>query len=121
MRWLAGKWQLQNNNGVEVWQQINNTQFIGEAFVIRDDKMESTEKMKLIGKDAKLFFVADVPHNQKEVFFEIIAWNKNGFTAENPQHDFPKKIVYKRKNAVLRVTISAGKKKHFFTFKKTPN
>ncbi len=118
MQWLVGKWQLQNKNGAEVWQAINNTQFIGEGFIIRDGKMESTEKMKLIEKDSKLFFVADVPHNQKEILFEIIKWNKNGFTAENLQHDFPKKIIYKRRKSLLHVTISSGKEQQSFSFEK---
>jgi hypothetical protein len=118
MIWLVGEWQQQNNTGAEVWQQTNNIQFKGEGFVIRNGKTELAEKMKLIEKDSKIFFVADVPHNQKEVFFEIIKWSKNGFTAENPQHDFPKKIIYKRKKNLLRVTISSGKKQQFFTFEK---
>jgi Domain of unknown function (DUF6265) len=118
MYWLAGEWQLQNKNGTEVWQVINNSQLSGEGFIIRDGKKESTEKMKLIGKDSKFFFVADVPHNQKEVFFEIINWNKNGFIAENQQHDFPKKIIYKIRKGLLHVTISSGKKQQVFIFEK---
>lgn len=117
LKWLLGTWQMQNNPDVfEAWEQTDKNIFMGIGYQHKDKQRDVTEKMRLIEKGTQLFFIADVPHNKKEIGFEIKAWNKNGFTAENPQHDFPKIITYQRQKKNLVVRIAADGKQQTFTF-----
>ena len=120
LKWLIGTWQIQNDSDVfEAWNQKEKNFFEGIGYTSKNGQKEVTEKMKLMKKDNKLFFVADVPHNKKEIEFEITSWNKKGFTAENPHHDFPKKIIYQKQKRKLVVMIAAEDKQQTFTFTKT--
>ncbi|MCE2734410.1 MAG: DUF6265 family protein [Cyclobacteriaceae bacterium] len=119
MKWLLGTWTLQNNSDVfEVWQRTDKHVFEGVGYQNKNERKEITEKMSLAVKNNKVYFIADVPHNKKEVFFEVIVWTKNEFTAENLQHDFPKRITYKKKKKNVVVILSAEGRQQIFTFVK---
>jgi hypothetical protein len=62
--------------------------------------------MKLLVKDNSLYFVADVKENAAPVYFRVTSINEQGFTCENPKHDFPKKISYQLEGKKLKATIS---------------
>ena len=64
------------------------------------------EKIRLLEKNNTIYYVADVPENNRSVYFRLTSMDANGFTCINPDHDFPKKIVYTKKVNQLLVTIS---------------
>jgi hypothetical protein len=69
------------------------------------------EKMRIVPGDKDgLFFVADVIENPKPVYFRVSAIHQNEFICENPEHDFPKRIEYRRKSKQLEVKISGNGK-----------
>ncbi|WP_315820030.1 hypothetical protein [Paraflavitalea speifideaquila] len=62
--------------------------------------------------------MADVPQNKEPVYFKLTAITKDGFTCENPNHDFPKKIDYKLDGNKLRATISGDGKAIDYLFER---
>jgi hypothetical protein len=68
------------------------------------------EKLKIIVRENTIFYVADVPENKEPVLFKATAITNTSVVFENPQHDFPKKIVYEWSDQKLKATISGDGK-----------
>ena len=64
------------------------------------------EKLRIIAREGDLFYVADVPENQKPVYFKLTEVTDRSFVCENPDHDFPKKIAYLFDGKSLKAAIS---------------
>lgn len=124
MAWLAGTWQRldlpQGQSGYERWTQDGAQGFVGVGVAERDGKPIFEEKLRILPKDGAVYYVADVPENAQPVYFKLTEFRENEFSFENPAHDFPQKIVYKRDGDRLRVRISAGDKASEFEFERQP-
>jgi hypothetical protein len=51
------------------------------------------EMITVLIRDDAIYYVADVPQNQQPVYFKFTEITESGFACENPDHDFPKKII----------------------------
>lgn len=108
--WLNGNWTRTNakpgRSGYEVWKKGGPTTMIGRGVMMKGSDTTFVEKIRIEVKDGKLFYVADVPENKGEVWFEFTELKDKSFVCENPKHDFPKKIAYTLDGANLKATIS---------------
>ena len=96
--WLVGSWKLQNKNTYEVWKvSSDNKSLEGKSFKVTITDTLMNEEIKLSFYDNSYYYIPDVAGDQGPVRFKIIDYNENGFTAENPDHDFPKRIRYDRR------------------------
>lgn len=116
--WLAGTWQEVDKANFEVWTVVAQ-ELHAESYELQTDGTKRmSEKIRLIKKTNAFFYVPDVPHNKKPVEFKITSFNATGFVAENPQHDFPKKITYQLDGVKLKATISDDSKTYSYFFQK---
>jgi len=121
--WLVGSWKRTNNKvgqtATERWIIDPEIGLRGYGVTMKGTDTLFIEKMRIVpGDNNALFFVADVIENPKPVYFRITAVQQNEFTCENPEHDFPKRIKYKRKTKQLDVAISGNGKVVDYTFVK---
>lgn len=98
--WLKGSWIMKKKNGgaiMENWQQLNDSTLAGESLNFSVTGMSSVvENMQITLRNNRYSFVSIVTgqNNNQPVSFNITSYSDTGFTAENPGHDFPKRIVY---------------------------
>ena len=121
--WLVGTWKRTNNKpgqkANERWIIDPDIGLRGYGVTMKGNDTLFIEKMRIVpGDNDALYFVADVIENPKPVYFRISSIHQNDFTCENPEHDFPKRIVYQRKMKHLTVTISGGSKSIDYQFEK---
>ena len=120
LTWLVGNWERTNvkpgNSGNERWQFEGPYKLKGLGVTLRGSDTAFVEKIEILIKDDKLYYVADVIENSEPVYFEMSSIARDGFVCENPEHDFPKKIEYKRTGSNLSVLISAGSKSQSYLF-----
>jgi len=117
--WLIGTWQ-DAKYSFEVWKDEGSF-LSATAYQIdhQSGNKNVNEEIKLIKKGNDFYYVPDVAGPQGPVEFKIISFDRNSFTAENPNHDFPKKIIYKKINEQqLEATISGGNRSMNYVFKK---
>ena len=116
--WLIGTWQ-EDENSFEVWKEEGSF-LAGSSYKIdKSGNKTVTEEIKLIKRGSDFYYVPDVAGTQGPIEFKITSFDQNSFTAENPEHDFPKKIMYKKINEKqLDATISGGNKSISYSFKK---
>lgn len=122
LQWMLGTWTRTTNepgqSGIESWNKVSSSEFLGKGITMKGTDTLFVEKLKLTIKDDDIYYVSDVPENPSPVSFKITAIHSNGFTCENPSHDFPKKITYLLNGKSLKATISGDGKAVDFLFVK---
>ena len=122
LNWIAGDWNRTNvkpgSSGHESWVKISATAFKGKGITMKGTDTIFVEKLQLIAKDNKIFYVAETTDNKEPVYFVMTALTNNGFECENPAHDFPKKITYSNQGTAIKATISGNGKSIDYVFEK---
>jgi len=99
LSWLVGTWRGESEKATsyESWERIGDRKMKGSGFrVVKGDTVFSEIlRLELVGD--KVFYIADVEHNRREVAFRLVKVNRSEAQFENLLHDFPKRIVYLRK------------------------
>ncbi len=118
--WLIGKWNRVNGNGknetFENWVKESSTKYLGHGFVMSQQDTVWQEKMSLYKNDSDWYLGIKTPGNVDLVSFKIIEFNDLSFSAENPDHDFPKKITYRKETDRLYAFIVGDGKKIIYEF-----
>ncbi len=97
--WLQGSWQMQTKRGIitEKWIVANDSTLFGKSIMVQTDGTEiELEKIQLAFRNGSYYYIPTVKNQNGEwpVEFKITSHSETGFVAENPQHDFPKRISY---------------------------
>ena len=112
--WLVGTWNRTNTkpgqSGYELWEQANPTELKGFGVNLNGNDTTFIEKLHIVIKDNNIYYIGDVPVNQKPVYFKLTEITESGFACENPDHDFPKKISYQLDGKKLKAQISGDGK-----------
>jgi hypothetical protein len=111
-KWLVGTWTANTSEGrlMETWLPMSDSSFSGETTLYKKTtETVPLESIQLICRNKQYYFIPTMPGKQP-VEFRITAMNKNSFTAENADHDFPKRIMYTLyKKDSLHAVIDGGK------------
>ncbi len=122
IEWIIGDWSRTNSkpgiSNTERWSKLSDSELTGYGVTLRERDTIMIEKLKIIKRDNNIFFVADIKENPTPVFFKLTKINDNEFVCENPDHDFPKMIVYKKEGNKLKATISGDGKFIDYFFEK---
>lgn len=93
---LIGTWQVEGKQNFESWEKVNDTEFTGKGYKIRDGVTSVSETLQIKVSDNNIIYIATVPDQNegKSILFTLNTSNKDLLSFENPDHDFPKKIQY---------------------------
>ena len=113
LNWLIGNWEQKFPDGMlkENWTKENDSTFSGDSYFINTKDTVHFESIKLSQKDEELIYSATVvgQNNDETVDFKLTSDIVNSFTFENPAHDYPQKITYKKVNETNLVATISGK------------
>ena len=122
LNWLVGTWNRTNakpgRSGFERWDKTSPQELKGIGVNLQGTDTMFVEKLRIIVKDKDIVYVADVPENQKPVYFKLTEITESSFVCENPEHDFPKKISYQLEGNKLKAQISGNGKAIDYFFEK---
>jgi hypothetical protein len=117
LAWLKGCWSLSRNGRetTEHWMKPAGGTMLGLSRTVADGKTVEFEFTRIRQEPSSdIFFIAK-PSGQPEVTFKMIKGSANEVVFENPQHDFPQRVIYRRQgdNTLLgRIEgVSKGKEK----------
>ena len=98
--WLAGCWEQRTGNreSLEMWMAPAGGMMLGSSRTVAGGKVREYEQLLLKAEGGKLVYTAS-PSGQATVSFTSTAVSDSSFTVENPQHDFPQRIIYRRRGA----------------------
>lgn len=118
--WLEGSWKMKNKETYEVWKTGSDQKMPeGISYRIKGADTVVMEVLKIKQQNTTFYYVPDVAGDQPEVYFKITRHDNKSFTAENPEHDFPKIIRYQLLSPTsLRAEIEGNGKMISFAFDK---
>jgi uncharacterized protein YciI len=112
---LAGTWKMDDQETYEHWDKINEISLKGFSYTMKNGQMAVSEYLDISGAHDEITYTATVLNqNQgKGVSFKLTRADSI-IIFENPDHDFPKKIVYQKLNdQEIFVQVSDGKQNSF--------
>jgi hypothetical protein len=114
MNWLVGQWENKTPEGllIETWTKDNDSTFSGQTYFIKNEKdTVHSESIVLTQLKDELIYRPTVKgqNNDEPVDFNLTSDVENSYTFENPKHDYPQKIVYKKTNETSLVATISGK------------
>ncbi|HXV85105.1 MAG TPA: DUF6265 family protein [Gemmatimonadales bacterium] len=98
--WLAGCWELARGarTTVEMWMPPAGGLMLGASRTLVNGSLREYEQLRLRGEGSQLVYTA-LPSGQAEASFTSTTVTDSGFTVENLAHDFPQRIIYRRRGA----------------------
>lgn len=118
--WLSGSWKQEANGKVieEHWTTPAGGSMLGMSRTIKNGKTVAFEFLRIEQRDGTLLYIAQ-PQGAPPTEFRLLSANDNELVFANPQHDFPKRIRYRRNpdgSVTARVEDESGKKGNDFTY-----
>jgi len=98
LAWLRGCWRSADGGQeiTEHWMKPAGQTMLGMSRTIANGKTREFEFIRIVQEDnGDIFFVAN-PSGQKEARFKLMIVTDREARFENPEHDFPQRIIYRR-------------------------
>ena len=122
--WISGCWDMTRNGRhvTERWTPVEGGTLMGISRTVVNGKTTEWEFL-IIREGAKGLDYVAKPSGQAEATFTAAAASATEVVFENPAHDFPKKVIYKRDGDSLIASIegpmNGQMRKIDFPYKKT--
>lgn len=95
--WIRGRWCGPQGSGTfcERWREGPDGSFVGEGEFVREGARVSGEALRIEARADGVFYVA-TPEGEPATAFRLTRITADEAVFENPQHDFPTRITYRR-------------------------
>jgi hypothetical protein len=107
LAWLSGQWQTADGNTEESWTAPRGGIMLGVGRTTRNGAVREYEFLRLqAGADGVPVYWGS-PNGATPVGFRLSQAGPSSATFDNPAHDYPQRIRYRRDGDALIATISA--------------
>ena len=111
--WLVGNWENRSPEGSlsEIWTKENDSVYHGQSYFIKSKDTLHFETISLTQVGDAVFYTPTVvgQNGDKPVPFKMTAITDKQMVFENPAHDYPQKIVYKKISSDRLIATISGK------------
>jgi hypothetical protein len=114
-KFLDGTWKSDNSEIYEHWNLLNNKTMKGFSYKIKNGELIVSEYLDISGTGDDVIYTASVINQNlgRGIDFKLIK-SDSVYIFENPNHDFPKRIVYKKlSESDMLVQVSDGDQNSF--------
>lgn len=123
LSWIAGAWQTAPGGRRQIeehWTAVAGGSMMGVSRTIAGDKTVEFEYLRIEQRADGIYYVAHPKARCPGTDFKLTRASATEAVFENPQHDFPKRIIYRKTDDGLTASIDAGEgsKAMSFVFKK---
>ena len=124
LTWLAGNWRTAAGRRAQVeehWSAPAGGSLIGMSRTIVGDKTVEFEYLRIEQRADAIYYVAHPKARCPGTDFKLTRLSGQEAVFENPAHDFPKRIIYrKNSDGSLIASIDAGEGSRTQTFNYLP-
>ncbi len=101
--WLAGCWELnvpeRKMTITEQWMKPLGGTLIGMGRTVVDGRTASFEYLRIVTAESGFDYIAKPSQNATETTFKMKTASDSELIFENPEHDFPQRIIYRKGEA----------------------
>ncbi len=100
--WLSGAWEMKEPNGgarIETWKVHDENTILGKGFTVKNQDSTLLESIELTFSHEHFWYIPTVldQNSAHPVIFKLVKSRGFHFVFENPDHDFPRRIIYHMK------------------------
>lgn len=121
---LSGTWKTESQERFEHWDVLNENTLKGFSYELKNGILIVSEYLEIKHDGKDIFYNATVVNqNQGKAVSFKLRQGANNYLFENPAHDFPRRIIYKKNgNNEISVSVSDGMNKgdSFKMFRQQP-
>ena len=118
--WISGDWQTAPGGKRQIeehWTQVAGGSIMGVSRTVAGDKTVEFEYLRIEQRADGIFYVAHPKARCPGTDFKLTKASANEAVFENPQHDFPKRIIYRKAaDDSLTASIDGGEGTKAMTF-----
>lgn len=112
LSWLAGDWQTAPGGRTQIeehWTLPSGGTMIGMGRTLAGGKTVEFEFLRLEERNGDIYYVAHPKARCPGTAFKLTRLTPQAVVFENPQHDFPKRVMYRRNaDGSLTASIDGG-------------
>jgi hypothetical protein len=102
LSWISGCWRQSGGGGSRVideqWMSPLGRTMLGMSRTVRGDSLLEFEHLQILERSGRLVYHAE-PSGQPPADFIASTMSDTLVVFENPEHDFPQRIIYRRRGA----------------------
>lgn len=109
--WIAGDWQTAPGGRRQIeehWTHVAGESMMGMSRTVAGEKTVEFEYLRIEQRADGIFYVAHPKARCPGTDFKLTRASATEAVFENPQHDFPKRIIYRKGADSLTATIDGG-------------
>jgi Domain of unknown function (DUF6265) len=110
--WISGDWQTEPGGRRQIeehWTSVAGASMLGMSRTVAGDKTVEFEYLRIEQRADGIYYVAHPKARCPGTDFKLTRASATEAVFENPQHDFPKRIIYqKTANDGLTASIDGG-------------
>jgi len=97
LRWMAGCWSQdgQESGSVEQWTAPAGGTMLGMSRMVSGGKTVAFEFLRITEDEDGWIWLVASPSGQETARFKLVNMSANEVIFENPDHDFPQRIIYR--------------------------
>lgn len=97
LRWMAGCWSQegQESGSVEQWTTPAGGTMLGMSRIVSGGKTVAFEFLRIVEEEDGWTGLVASPSGQETARFGLVSLSANEVVFENPDHDFPQRIIYR--------------------------
>ena len=112
LSWISGNWQTAPGGRRQIeehWTQAAGGSMMGMSRTVAGDKTVEFEYLRIEQRADGIYYVAHPKARCPGTDFKLTRASATEAVFENPQHDFPKRIIYRKTgDDGLTATVDAG-------------
>ena len=111
LSWISGDWQTAPGARRQIeehWTTVAGGSMMGVSRTVAGDKTVEFEYLRIEQRAEGIFYVAHPQARCPGTDFKLTSASATEAIFENPQHDFPKRIIYRKTDDGLTASIDAG-------------
>lgn len=118
--WISGDWQTASggrSQSEEHWTSVAGSSMMGMSRTVAAEKTVEFEYLRIEQRSDGVYYVAHPKARCPGTDFKLTKASANEAVFENPQHDFPKRIIYRKSgDDSLTASIDGGEGTKAMTF-----
>ncbi len=121
--WISGAWQTEPGGKRQIeehWTVVAGASMLGMSRTVAGDKTVEFEYLRIEQRADGIYYVAHPKARCPGTDFKLTRASATEAVFENPQHDFPKRIIYRKTgDDSLTATIDGGEGTKAMSFAST--
>ncbi|HEX6644626.1 MAG TPA: DUF6265 family protein [Gemmatimonadales bacterium] len=111
LAWMAGCWEFTRGETTveEQWMAPRGGALIGMSRTVRGDRMVAFESVVIRADSAGRLAYHAFPSGQAPAVFPAVEVTDSTAVFENPTHDFPQRILYRRRGDTLSARVEGSR------------